>query len=259
MKLRLFAIFLIILSPLLWRGAGGEVFAQNRNIDSLLTLLKKPTTNDTIKLHILVSLSEECDEQDILKYAKPAVELANKLLSVIPSEVDEQNKPSTPLRLTINKQKALALNNIGYICNRQGQIKEALDYYHYSLKIQEEINDKTGIAASLINIGFIYNNQGNATQALDYYQKSLKIQQEIKDNYGISYSLNNIGAIYEKQGDVKQALDYNLKALKMAEELGNKQLQANTLGNIGTSYYKQGQLKVSLTYYSRSLKIRKEI
>jgi Tfp pilus assembly protein PilF len=42
------------------------------------------------------------------------------------------------------------------------------------LKIQEEVDDKNGIANSFNSIGIIYMKQGINDKALEYYQKSLK-------------------------------------------------------------------------------------
>jgi len=150
-------------------------------------------------------------------------------------------------------------NNIGSIYDDQGQVKEALDYFSRSLKIREGIGDKEGIATSLNNIGSIYYDQGQVKEALDYFSHSLKIEEEIGDKEGIATALNNIGYIYENQGQVKEALDYFIRSLKILEEIGNKKGIAGSLHNIGTIYDDQGQLKEALDYFSRSLKIEKEI
>jgi len=52
---------------------------QQSKFDSLLYCLKN-SHEDTTRLDLLISLSVECVVDDNLKYAIPAVELANKLL-----------------------------------------------------------------------------------------------------------------------------------------------------------------------------------
>ena len=71
-----------------------------------------------------------------------------------------------------------------------------------------------GFSETLNNIGLIYKNQGDIPKALEYFHKSLKIREEIKDKLGIAYSLNNIGIIYNNQGDHLKALDYCPISLK---------------------------------------------
>ena len=48
------------------------------------------------------------------------------------------------------------LSNIGVVYFEQKKYYEALDYYQRSLKIDEEINDKSGISTCMLNIGEVY-------------------------------------------------------------------------------------------------------
>src|SRR3990167_3888218 len=51
----------------------------NRTIDSLNALLSS-SKHDTVKLRLMVEISEVCELDDILKYALPAVTLADELI-----------------------------------------------------------------------------------------------------------------------------------------------------------------------------------
>ena len=155
-----------------------------------------------------------------------------------------------------------ALNNIGYVYRNQGDIPKALEYYHKSLKIQEEIGDKSGIATSLNNIGLIYYNQGDLPKALEYYHKSLKIEEEIGNKKGIATSLINIGTIYSGQGDIPKALEYFHKSLKIQEEIGGKSGIALSLNNIGGIELKKGNdsgIAAAKQHFLKALEIAQEI
>jgi len=223
--------------------------AQNKKADSLNLLLKK-AKQDTIKLRLMVEISEECDPADILKYAKPAVELADAIL--------KSNQVTGQATKHIKSQKASALNNIGYVYNTQGNIKEALDCYEKSLKINDEIGDKPGSASILNNIGYIYSTQGKSKEALDYYERSLKIKEENGDKKGVATSLSNIGLIYKQQGRIQEALDYYSNSLKIREEIGDKNGIGGTLINISVIYKQQGQIKEALANYNKCLKLLEE-
>lgn len=237
-----------------------SLFIKGQNHDSLNKLLKT-TKHDSIKLRLLVELSEVCDPSDILIYAEPAVKLANELL----------RKPSNnELKIKILSQKSKAINNIGFVYHNQGEITKALNYYNQSLKTQKEIlpnvvskNEmigiKKGIASSFNNIGSIYRNQGDIQTALNYYNQAFKIQQEIDDKEGMAYSFINIGTIYNNQGDIPKALEFYDKSLKLREEIGDKQGVATSLNNIGLIYSGQGDIKNALKYHNQSLKLREEI
>jgi len=244
---RLIKYFLICL----WMFSGllPCAYGQQNMVDSL-NLALKTAKHDTTKLRLLGQLSEECDLNDILNYALPAVELADKLL---------QDKSVSNLKSEILNQKASALNNIGFIYMNHGDISNALDYYSKSLRIQEEIGDRKGLAGSLSNIGSVYNTQGDLSKALEYYGKSLKIMQDLGNKNGVANLLNNIGAIYKNQGNIAEALNFYERSLKIREETGDKKGIANSLNNIGSTYNNRGDIATGLEYFQKSLKIRREI
>lgn len=153
--------------------------------------------------------------------------------------------------------KARALNNSGFICLKLGSIKNALEYFHRSLKIQEDISDREGMAVSLINIGNIYGIQKADSLALKYYKNAMEIQQSISDRAGLAVSLNNIGNYYENKGEIIRAFDYYRKSLEMEEALGNKKGISASLNNIGVLQYKQGNMPEALKYHFKSLEICK--
>ena len=213
--------------------------AQNKQIDSLVVVLKI-VKEDTNKVNILYQLSDESmDDKDVLHYAEESLELAEKL--------------------NYKKGIANASNNIGYVFMNKGDLANALEWYYKSLIIQKEIGDKLGIATSHNNIGLIYNNQGNIPKALECFIRSLKIQEEIGDKEGIAHSLNNIGGIYYNQGNISSALDWFQKSLKIREEIGDKHGIATSLINIGAIYDDQGNLPKALEWYYKSLTLQKEI
>jgi serine phosphatase RsbU (regulator of sigma subunit)/Tfp pilus assembly protein PilF len=226
---------------------------EQHQIDSLNKVIANPNSPDTSLAGAYVALSEilYISNIDTLKYlCEKAKIIAEKALKAAPSA---QTKKSLLTHL------GGALNNIGYVYMTQGDIPKALEYYHKSLKIQEEIGDKEGLTTSLNNIGNIYDNQGDIPKALAYYHKSLKIREIIGDKKGIAQSLNNIGFIYNEQGDIPKALEYHHKSLKIKEEIGHKEGIAHSLNNIGMIYNSQGDIPKALEYYHKSLKILEEI
>ena len=151
----------------------------------------------------------------------------------IPKGLEYYHK-SLKIQEEIGNKKGIAgsLNNIGMIYNNQGvaateasakeeHFTKALEYFHKSLKIREEIGDKNGIATSLNNIGYIYRSQGDIPKGLEYYHKSLKIYEELGDKKGIAISLNNIGVIELERGALTSALNYGMRGLEIAREIGS--------------------------------------
>ncbi len=250
--------------------------AQEITTDSLKSALKF-AKNDTIRINILKELIEaENDDKVWVVYNEEMLKLSEK-------GVVSSTKGSV-LHYFYLKGIASAFNNIGFLANNHGDISKALMYYQKSLKIKEEINDRSGIANSLNNIGYIQNSRGDISKSLDSYHKSLKIYEQLLAenknstevvNYkkGIAYSLNNIGQIYLIQGEISKTLDCYYRALKIREELKDAKGISQSLNNIGIVYFnngnpsckssketciKEGRLK-ALEYYLKSLKLKEEV
>ena len=213
-------------------------FAQNKNIDSLLILLKtdKPDTNKVIHSNKLSRAYIDIGLYDTaLFYGNVSLQLSQQL--------------------NFKKGIASSCGNIGIVYKEQGDYPKALSFYFKALKIVEELSDKNRIAVYLGNIGNIYKGKGDYSEAMDYYLKALKIDEELGNKNGIARHLGNIGVIYRNQGDYPKALDNYLKALKIAEELRDKDGVTRHLGNIGNVYFDQKDYAKALDYYLKALKM----
>ncbi len=248
------SIIYIILFLISFNGVS-QIFsdAQLYQIDSLNAVINNPNSHDTSLAESYLVLSEilYISNIDTLKY------LCEK--SKLIAEKSLLKKNSEEVQKSLKESLARALNNIGYINYSKGKMKAALNYFISSLKLQEELGNKSGIGQSLNNIGVIYFDLDQINEAIDYYERSLKIHEEIGDKDGIASSLNNLGAMYNAQGQPKEALDYSIRSLKIQEELGDKPGIANTLNNIGSLYNRQGEIIEALDYYTRGLKIQEDI
>ncbi len=223
----------------------------SQNIDSLKLALKK-AKHDTTKCSLLNALIElEGDETIWSKYNEELKQIADANL--------KKNSPNSVLGKFYLKKQAEVFNNIGYLKHNQGDIKAAIENYRRSLNIQEKINDKVGLAASLNNLGNVYQNQGESDTALVYFIKAIRVTESSKDNRGMAYSYDNIGNVYLYKGLINKALEYFFKSLKLQEKVGDKFGLSNVLNNIGIVYEKQGDQIKALEYYCKGLKINESI
>lgn len=197
------------------------------------------------------------------------------------------------------KGEAMALNNLGIVCDYQGKYASALDYYFKALPIQKAINDNAGLSYTYNNIGLIYSNQNNFEKALENYNSalelrkkennlpglastynnigiihmhqkkydlaledyfaSLKIDSLLKDPSGISTSLSNIAIVYMDAKDYDKALDYFNKGLKLRIELNDQRGIANSYNNLSTVYEKTGNYQKGIEFAKKGLAIGSEI
>ncbi|MFO0357568.1 MAG: tetratricopeptide repeat protein [Sphingobacteriaceae bacterium] len=243
------------------------VFGQKERIDSIYNELKKPKNDTTIML-----LYDRLSDMMYMDQPDSAISCWERIISLAESCVGKYPASSLESK-TIKGYHAYCLNNIAFFYYNRGLVSVAIEYFDRSLKTQEEINDKEGIAYSLNNLAFIYKNQGDEKKALEYFQRGLKIQEQIKDRKGSVTSLNNIGVIYHKRREIQKAMEIFQRALKLGEEIKFKEGIARSLNNIGNIYdlngdpsitsskeqsLKAGFLK-AVDYYTQSLKIREEI
>lgn len=154
---------------------------------------------------------------------------------------------------------ASSLINIGYIYNSQGLIEKALEFYYKSLVLEEYNKNLTGIATALNGIGYIYYTQGETEKALENYTRSLAIREKLVDKYGIATNLNNIGLLFKDNHQWEKALEYYQKGLKLEQEIGDKKGMATSLTNIGLVYDSQEHYEKALKYYLKGLEIRRDI
>lgn len=217
-------------------------FAQNRNIDSLLTLITTDQS-DTNKVNHLIALSNEY--RDVGAY-DTCLKYGNETLKLTSLIVDQ-------------KYKASAFNNIGNTYYSIGNYPLALKNYFESLKINEALKNKKDIAGSYLNIGIIYYYQNNYPEALKNYYASLNLREQIGDKEGIAISYTNIGLVYDEPDNYPEALKNYFAALQTYQGIDNKQGIADSYNNIGRIYYEQENYTDALKTYSTSLKIKEEI
>ncbi len=259
-------------------------FAQQRKIDSLLTLLKNlkvassqefiPTIEgggaelDTNRIKLLNALAWE------LMYSKPdtSIILSTQALNLCnPSFKADKIPPSLEkIRAGCIASSYLQLGVFNWL---KGSYPSALDFDFKALMIWESLNNKKGISSALGNIGIVYRNQGNYPQALDYYFRALKIEEEFKNKSGIAQHLNNISGVYYFQNKYAEALNYSFKTLRMYEKLEDKKGISTVLANIGGIYSEQAStaksrqdiigsdslIKKALDCNFRALKISEEL
>ncbi|MES2591137.1 MAG: tetratricopeptide repeat protein [Bacteroidota bacterium] len=216
--------------------------AQNKNIDSLVVLIKadQPDTNKVKHLYLLSFYYINNGLHDTgFSCNMEALQLAEKL--------------------NFKKGIAASYGNFGLFYKERADYPKALEFYFKALKIDEEIGNRKGISRHLGSIGTVYLSLEENSKALDYYLKALKITEEEGDKQGRLTKLTNIGSIYWKQHYLVLASEYYFKALNLAEELGDENVISTQLGNIGAVYGKIKNFNKALPYYFRSVKMAKAI
>ena len=162
---------------------------------------------------------------------------------------------------SINEKKWMskALNIKGSSKYFKANYSTALLFFQESLKLQLEIENKTGIANAYNLIGVIRKEQQEYDDALKQYEKSLSIYESIQDLHGVAKVYNNIGEVHYRLKDYQMALDYHLKGVNLNVDLKNDYGKSIALANVGRDYLELKDFEKALEALNESLEIRTEI
>ncbi|GHN01548.1 hypothetical protein WSM22_30370 [Cytophagales bacterium WSM2-2] len=218
------------------------MLAQKRGqdkVDSLLTALAQSKA-DSSRLKVMLSLMtvyNDFNGEEGLKYEKPAIALAEKL------------KSKTAI--------ADVKNATGRIYWRKGDIEQGLRYHTEARKIFESANDRKKIALTIRYIGQDYADGGNYPEALKYFSIALEMYTRMGDRRNMAYMHNFLSWVYHHQGNHLEASKSNYSALQLFEETGDEQAIATTLADIAADYIYLGNREEALSYFLKSIETYK--
>lgn len=230
------------------------MFAQSQqSIDSIQQIIKENKSDSSV-VHAYIGWGE------LLQLNYPDSALKKFQIAKSIAETALENKLPASAVVKYKQLLSSSLNNIGYYYYVKSKLQEALTYYYKCLKLNEEINNKEGIAFYLSNIGVIqcYYLKENAP-ALINFERSLSLYTEIKNKSGEGDALHNIAAVYQAMGDTVTALNYYFKCILIKEEFNELDGLSDAYNNIAVIYDKNGELDKALAYHKKSLDINKEL
>ncbi|MEK6476516.1 SpoIIE family protein phosphatase [Catalinimonas sp. 4WD22] len=114
-------------------------------------------------------------------------------------------------------QEISALNNLGFIYQRLGEKRKAIESFRQAVALSEQHSDKPSVIL-LINIGLAYSNLENDKQALQYYEQALQIEKDNDHRAGEADINNYIASHYYLSGRQSNALKTALAASQLALE-----------------------------------------
>ncbi len=162
---------------------------------------------------------------------------------------------SKNLEALTEKRKAAASDayELGSLKELQLEYREARDYYEKAVQLEPKNSDY------LNQYGYILDKLGESKKAIEYYEKALKIDIEVYGDKhpNVATRYNNIGAAWIKLGDSKKAIDYFETALKIGLAVyGDKHPDvAASYYNIGSALVSLEEYKKAIEYYEKSLQI----
>jgi tetratricopeptide (TPR) repeat protein len=141
--------------------------------------------------------------------------------------------------------RAHALRKAGDITRMLGDEPQALMLYERSLRLETELNHKSGIADALLSLG--------------REQESLAIFEEIGDEIGIASALHHLGGKALEAGDYKQAREAFEQTVSIRRRLASARALAPSLHSLGDCELLEGKVSEARARYRESLGLSLEL
>ncbi len=159
----------------------------------------------------------------------------------------------------MKKQEGTAWNFCGIFFNNLNQWDSAEVSYQKSLRIWEELGDKSRMGGCYNNLGNVAGYKGDQSKAIEYLTRSLRIGEETGDSSVIARALGNIGVAHYEQQDYDVALDYFHRRIAVADAIGDKQCTLEAWICIGIVHDVRHEPALARAGYVKSLRLAREI
>jgi len=159
------------------------------------------------------------------------------------------------------EDRALAaiLHRLGDIRRQLGEYGEARRLYEKSLKISQDLGDKSAVSKVLKQLGTLAYLTGDLGEARRLYEKSLKIDTDLGDRGSLSKVLHHLGRLAQDTGDLGEARRLYAQSLKISQNLGDKNEVSISLHRLGRLAQDTGDLGEARRLYKESLKISQDL
>ncbi len=215
----------------------GQAFAYNQ-LGTKYRNLSQYTK--AIKLHKkALDVAVEADNLEFTVYSLNMLGVVYRRSDAIKTALDYNQKALALAESVKNKSEGLkrsinvSLNSIGNLYHILEQYDLAINKFRLSLKYEEELGNRLGLAINHQNIGEAQEEQGKLRAALISYETSLAYNNAVNSDKGKVICKNSIAQIYIKQDRFNEALEILYPTLLLSEELGDKYITTFIEMNIG--------------------------
>ncbi len=175
-----------------------------------------------------------------LDYNQKALELAETI-----------KNPPDGIKRSIN----VSLNGIGNIYLTLGQYDLAIEQFKKSMKLEQALGNKLGLAINYQNIGECLEKQGKLDEALNSYRTSLAYNEEIDSDKGRIICNNSIAQVYIKKDENIKAVALLEPILTQAEAMNDKDIISLIHTNLGWALMNLKRYKDAENHLKKGLEL----
>ncbi|OCQ91693.1 hypothetical protein BCD67_09315 [Oscillatoriales cyanobacterium USR001] len=154
---------------------------------------------------------------------------------------------------------ANSLGCLGDIERNRGNWEEAERLYRQCLEVETELGDRSGMASSWGVLGNIERNRGNWEEAQRLYRQCLEVETELGDRSGMATSWGQLGYIEQCRGNWEEAQRLYRQCLEVQTELGDRAGMASSWGVLGDIERNRGNWEEAERLYRQCLELRTEL
>ncbi|MFZ1315403.1 tetratricopeptide repeat protein [Methanothrix sp.] len=158
-----------------------------------------------------------------------------------------------------NRSYAAVLDRLAYLRFQLGDYPESRRLYNESLKIWQDLGERSGEARTLHNLGSLAKASNDYPEARRLYNESLKIWQDLGERSGEARTLHALGSLAEASGDYPEARRLYNESLKISQDQGDRRGEARTLRDLAMLAQASGDYLEARRLFNESLKIRQEL
>lgn len=217
------------------------------------------------------------------------------------SQAEESLKRSRKILAAARDQAGLAtvFNGLATVKRKNGDFKNATEYYSTALELFEQERNQAGCSGVLLNLGIVHNQSGDYAAALDYYynalplaaaanaqtvmartytclgdvlwrvneselaienlRQAISIFEKYPDNRNLCVALVNLGAAFHKQRNYSEAINYYQKGLTAAQATGNLETQSEAHKCLGSVYLETNQMPRAISHLYSALELARRV
>ena len=139
--------------------------------------------------------------------------------------------------LAVTKDNAVAHNNLGIVCEENGNLTEAIAHFSEAVRINTNYTD------AQVNLGIQLARQGKTDEALGHFQAALALEPNAKVHY-------NLGNLFVEQGD------WNEAAKHLSSALEKQPAFAEAHYNLGLVLVMRGDNEAAVAHYREAVRLK---
>lgn len=152
-----------------------------------------------------------------------------------------------------------ALNRLGAVHARSGDLVSAIDRYGEAFETCEQAGDTAGAATALHGIAVARFRTGRYREAVDTATDALARYREVGNQVGAGEALKSLGLSHLQLGDYPKGIEYLQQALVLHRATGDRTNEGRSLNNLGFLHYRLGHDEEALRYFEDSRAIAHQL